>query len=149
MSASLEMRLPHAIDQVVVIEGAEHALEQGRPLLGRLTGRQCSNGGVGKLVSPCPVLCEQSRSACIHDRPLLLALTLVRRGCRSIDARCNSTSRRNGLRSRQAGVARPPRCGNALGASSPSVAIATLRRPRPGSSPSPPRGGPLLCRKRR
>src|ERR1700730_879294 len=87
MIASLELRPPHAIDQVVVIQGAEHALEQGRPLLGRLTGRQRSNGGEGKLVSPCPVLCEQSRSACIHDRPLLLALTLVRRGCRGIDPR--------------------------------------------------------------
>jgi hypothetical protein len=58
MIASLEVRLPHAVDQVVVIQGAEHVLEQGRPLLGRLAGRQRGNGGVGKLVSPCPVLCE-------------------------------------------------------------------------------------------
>src|ERR1700730_12041080 len=87
MIASLELRPPHAIDQVVVIQGAEHALEQGRPLLGRLTGRQRSNGGEGKLVSPCRVLCEQSRRESVGDRPDPLAPNIVRAGCRGMDPR--------------------------------------------------------------
>src|SRR5262249_28064672 len=67
--AVFEMCLPDQIDEVVVVERADHGLEEGRPLLCRLSRRQGGNRIEGELVRPQAVPRQEPRVAETDHRP--------------------------------------------------------------------------------
>src|SRR3990172_2093270 len=68
--ASLEVRLPDQVDDVVVIERVDHVLEQALPLLRRLALRQRCDRIEYELVRPCVVARQHACGLSgYHDLP--------------------------------------------------------------------------------